>query len=310
MPDDQIAISAVGLTRTFGRRSGRVHALRGVDINIQRGTVTGLVGPNGAGKSTFLKLVLGFLYPTAGTVSVFGAAAGSDEARRKIGYLPEHPSFPQYLNGREILHYIGGLIDLDPALARQRADELLAELGIAHAAGRRVRSYSKGMAQRLGIAQALMGDHELIILDEPMSGLDPVGRADVKRLLRRHKESGQTIIFCSHILEDVERLADNIIMLNRGQVAYSGPLYDLMAGQGASWQVVVRTASPPDISGVAWAKVGAQLWSAENITSAAVQQLHRAAADGACDVVELRHQRADLESLFLELAGSAQEGVQ
>lgn len=300
-------IQANHVRKVYGRGASAVVALADLDIAVRAGRVTGLVGHNGAGKSTFIKLALGFLRPTSGSLAVLGRSPGDPRALGRLGYLPEHPSFPEYLTGREILHYVGRLLGLRGADLRRRADDLLAEVGIAHAADRRVRSYSKGMMQRLGIAQALLADPEVLVLDEPMTGLDPIGRAEVKELLRARRERGVAILFCSHILEDVERLCDDVLLLARGRLRYQGTVASVLAAGDPRWTAVVAAAAvPPSLSTLNWQSVGADLWSAAGLDDVAMRAVAAAAAAGAVQPVRLEQELADLEELFLQVTrGSA-----
>jgi ABC-2 type transport system ATP-binding protein len=300
-------IQANHVRKVYGRGSAAVEALHDLDLAVRAGRVTGLVGHNGAGKSTFIKLALGFLRPTSGSLAVLGRDPGDPRALARLGYLPEHPSFPEYLTGREILHYVGRLVGLRGADLGRRSGALLEEVGIAHAADRRVRSYSKGMMQRLGIAQALLAEPELLVLDEPMTGLDPIGRAEVKELLRSRSQRGVAILFCSHILEDVERLCDDVVLLARGRLRYQGTVASVLAAGEPRWTAVVAApAVPAALSGLTWQPVGADLWSAAGLDDAAMRAVATAAGAGEVQPVRLEQELADLEEMFLQVTrGSA-----
>lgn len=295
-------IEARGLRKRFGWGRRRVDALRGVDLDVRAGRVTGLIGPNGAGKSTFIKLVLGFLVPSEGTVRLLGDSPGDAHAHARLGYLPENPSFPVHLRGRELMHYSAALLGLERRRAMEQAEELLAEVAITDAAGRPIREYSKGMRQRLGLAQAMLGAPDLLILDEPMSGLDPVGRAAVKRMLRSRRASGTSILFCSHILDDVEQLSDDVTVFSEGRVHHAGPVAEILAASGDRWSVFVRCVEPPDLESGSWESVGRELWSGQDLSRADVANLHRAAAEGRLDVLRLQQAERDLEGRFLQLS--------
>lgn len=299
-------IQASQVRKTFGRGAAAVEALRDLDVTVHKGRVTGLVGHNGAGKSTFIKLALGFLRPTSGSLAVLGHAPGDPRALARLGYLPEHPSFPEYLTGREMLHYIGGLLGLGGADLARRSAALLEEVGIAHAADRRVRSYSKGMMQRLGIAQALLADPDLLVLDEPMTGLDPIGRAEVKELLRVRKERGTAILFCSHILEDVERLCDDVMLLARGRLRFQGTVASVLAAGEPRWAAVIAAAEVPSaLRGLPWKEAGVDLWAVGGLDEAGMRAVGAAAAGGALQLVRLEQELADLEELFLQVTKGA-----
>ena len=291
-------------------RVGRqtVEALRGVDISIPAGQVTGLIGHNGAGKSTFIKLALGFYVPTEGAVSVFDQPPGADEAAARLGYLPENPSFPKYLSGREILTYIGRLRGMTKADALDAAADLLAEVEIEHAADRRVGGYSKGMAQRLGLAQALIDDPELLILDEPMSGLDPIGRASVKDILRRRREAGATIVFCSHVLDDVEQLCDRIVMLARGEVVYQGAVGGVLVDGDPVWEVLIAGQPPASMAEYDWTSLGVDQYLAEFRDQGVLADILNAVASGDVQLLRVGRRSVALEDAFVRLTsrGEAQ----
>lgn len=294
-------IEARSAGKRFGRGAGAVEALQGLDLRVGAGRVCGLVGHNGAGKSTFIKMSLGFLRPTTGTIEVFSRPPGDPGAARRLGYLPEHPAFPEYLTGREVLDYVGRLLDLPAAERARRANALLEEVGIAHAADRRTRGYSKGMLQRLGLAQALLGDPELLILDEPMSGLDPIGRAQVKDILRRRREAGVAILFCSHILEDVERLCDDVVILVRGHKRFEGAVANVLAAGTPTWTALVERDAAPDLPGE-WQPAGVRMWHARGLDAGEMRAVAAAAADAGGDLrlIRLDQELADLERLFLQ----------
>lgn len=295
-------IVAKHLVKTYGYGRKAVAALCDVSFSFNAGRVTGLIGHNGAGKSTFIKTALGFLTPTSGEVEIFGLPPGTPSVHQRLGYLPEHPSFPLYLSGREILIYVARLLGFAQPKAKRLADELLEEVGIAHAANRRVQTYSKGMGQRLGLAQALIGQPELLILDEPMTGLDPIGRSLVKEILRRRHQQGTSIVFCSHILEDVERLCNDIVMLNRGAVVYQGSVDAILTSENPHWLAMIRCASlPSNLSAIGWQPAGDRLWTAPNLEQPAVQAIAAAAAGGQIEVIRLNQQIDDLEAVFVRL---------
>ena len=195
----------------------RFRGLDGLDLTISKGEAFGLLGPNGAGKTTTLKLLLGLLRPTSGTCSVLGYPAGDQRALQRIGFLPENPYFYSYLTASEFLDFFGRLFKLPAKERSQRARELLEMVSLSDAADRPIRKFSKGMLQRLGIAQCLINDPELIFLDEPNTGLDPIGRRDIRHIILKLKEQGKTVFLNSHLLPDVNELCDRIIILHRGK---------------------------------------------------------------------------------------------
>jgi ABC-2 type transport system ATP-binding protein len=216
----------------------RVTAVDQLSLDVRRGEVFGFLGPNGAGKTTTLKMLMGLIYPTSGQARIFGHPVGDPAAKAKLGFLPESPYFYDYLTSQEFLSFYGHLFGLWGAVLNKRVDELLDLVGMTHARDLQLRKFSKGMLQRVGIAQALINDPELVVLDEPMSGLDPIGRKEVRDLIFRLKESGKTVMFSSHILHDAELLCDRVAMIMKGRLVACGPVTELIE-QGATHQVEV-----------------------------------------------------------------------
>jgi ABC-2 type transport system ATP-binding protein len=212
----------------YGKGKSRIRAVDGISFEIERGECVGFVGVNGAGKSTTIKTLMGFIFPTSGTVRLFGEPAGTVESRRRIGYLPEVALYYPFMKGRELLELYGGLHGLNRDELRRRIPELFEELGLKGKEEVLLRNYSKGMQQRLGIAQAIIADPELLIFDELSSGLDPVGRYDLRRVLLRLKERGRTIFFSSHELTEVENLCDRVIIIHRGRVVTQASVQELL----------------------------------------------------------------------------------
>jgi len=295
-------ISATAVHKRYGHGRKAVNALSDVGFAVRPGVVTGLIGPNGAGKSTFIKIALGHLSPTSGQVRVLGCTPGDPRALGRLGYLPENPRFPLYLSGREFLRYSGGLLGMRGPQLHRSVEALLERVGIAHAGRRRVWSYSKGMAQRLGLAHALLGEPEVLILDEPMSGLDPLGRADVKSILEEQRARGASIVFCSHILEDVERLCDEVVMLMRGRVYHQGGVIELLQSATPAWNCLVRSAAQPSAGAVNWQGSGDGLWRATDVGAAAVAAIAAAAGDRALEIVRIEPVSQDLEAVFVRAA--------
>jgi ABC-2 type transport system ATP-binding protein len=227
------AISVQGLCKEYrtGFLRKRVNAVDEVSFEVKRGEVFGFVGPNGAGKTTTIRTLMGLIRPTRGRCFLLGNEVPSRAARRKVGFLPESPYFYDYLSGRELMHLTGRLFGVDPALRKRRAEELLARVGLAAAADRPMRKYSKGMLQRAGLAQALMNDPELLVLDEPMSGLDPVGRFEVRDLIVEQARAGKTIFFSTHILPDVEAICDRVAIISHGKIHDVGPVKRVLDAQ-------------------------------------------------------------------------------
>ena len=233
---DAPAIAVEGLKKRFGK----VEALRGIDLQVRPSTVLGLLGPNGAGKTSTIKMILGLTRPTRGTIRIWGREPQDRAARMRLGYLPENPSFYDQLTAREYLALTGSLFDLASQTARRRADGLLKRLGLEADARKPLRKFSKGMTQRLGICQALLNEPDILILDEPMSGLDPIGRADVKQILREERGRGATILMSSHVLAETESLCDRVGILHRGRVLELGDVKRMLGSGVMEWEVTVE----------------------------------------------------------------------
>jgi ABC-2 type transport system ATP-binding protein len=215
-------------------------AVEGISLSLRRGEIFGLLGANGAGKTTTIKMILGLTRPTGGTIRIWGRAPHDRAARMRLGYLPENPCFYDHLTAREFLGLVGSLFDLSSRTTRLRSDELLKRLGLEADARKPLRKFSKGMTQRLGICQALMNEPDLLILDEPMSGLDPMGRADVKQILREERGRGASVLMSSHVLAETETLCDRVAILHRGRVLEMGDVKGLLGAGVIEWEVTVE----------------------------------------------------------------------
>jgi ABC-2 type transport system ATP-binding protein len=212
----------------FTRKKFR--SLDGLSLTVHKGECFGLIGPNGAGKTTTLRLLLGLLKPTKGSMTVLGKPAGHKDALAKIGFLPENPYFYAYLSAAEFLDFFAQLFDMKPKDRKDRIKELLELVSLSEAGNRPIRKFSKGMMQRLGIAQALINDPDLVFLDEPQSGLDPIGRRDVRKIMMMLKEKGKTLFFNSHALPDVKEVCDRVGVLHRGKMVGEGLVSEICKG--------------------------------------------------------------------------------
>jgi len=236
------ALATEGLTKDYTIGFWRNRSYRALDrltLDIAPGEVFGFLGPNGAGKTTTLKLLMQLVYPTSGRAEILGRPLGDLSVKRRIGYLPENPYFYDYLTAEELLEYFAALFGYPRGECRSRAARLLDEVGIAGERRLQLRKFSKGMLQRVGIAQALVNDPELVILDEPMSGLDPLGRRDVRALILALRDRGRTVFFSSHVLSDAEALCNRVAILAKGRLVATGSLADMQAFRASGWELVV-----------------------------------------------------------------------
>jgi ABC-2 type transport system ATP-binding protein len=224
------AIEIRGLVKDFrtGLRGVKLRAVDGLSLSVPVNSIYGLLGPNGSGKSTTLKILLGLVAPTAGECLVLGCAAGSVAARAKIGFLPEAPYFYRHLSGRELVRFYARMSAVPSRVREGSVADALELTGMSAAADRRVGTYSKGMLQRIGLAQAIVHDPELVILDEPTAGVDPLGAAAIGRILLAMRERGKTVVLCSHLLGQVEELCDRVAILDRGRLVLEGGVAEVL----------------------------------------------------------------------------------
>ncbi len=285
-------------------RKRKVRALDGLSLSVEQGQIFGFLGANGAGKTTTLKLLMRLIYPTGGTARILGRDIGDTSMHARIGYLPENPYFYDYLTAREFLNYCAQLFGQDSAGRTRRTEELLARVNLEKKSwDRQLRKFSKGMLQRVGLAQALVNDPEIVFLDEPMSGLDPVGRREVRDLIASLRMQGKTVFMCSHILSDIEVLCDSVAILKDGRLAHAGSLDDLRARETALIEVIVTGADA--------ATMIQQLGSTAKVTTTAsglrievadekeVDQVIAALRKANGKLVSVQPVRQSLEELFL-----------
>jgi ABC-2 type transport system ATP-binding protein len=281
----------------------KVEAVRGVSFEVRPGEIFGLLGPNGAGKTTTIKMVLRLIFPMRGTIELFGQKDPGPAAMGRIGYLPENPYVYQYLRPLEFLDLCGRLTGLDGPARAKRSRELVERVGLSHAVERPIGKFSKGMTQRIGLAQALLHEPELLILDEPMSGLDPIGRKEVRDLVVEQRAKGKTILFTSHILSDVEMLCDRVGIVQRGRMSHYGAMRDLLRAETRRTEVELANVSEA-LRGELAATAEA-VAEAEGITHVVVngeeaaQSILRIALGGGAQVVAVTPARETLEDLFV-----------
>jgi ABC-2 type transport system ATP-binding protein len=273
------AISIKNLTKEFSIpfRTERLRAVRSLSLEVPAGEVYGLLGPNGSGKSTTMKILLGLVTPTAGSTEIFGISSRQVESREQVGFLPENPYFYKYLTGLETLLFFGKLCGQRGSELADRAAELLKVVGLESASDRRLSGYSKGMLQRIGLAQALIGNPKLLVLDEPTAGVDPAGSHQIRDLIVQFKEKGITVLLCSHLLSQVQEICDRIGILNEGALLLEGRVNDLISAHNQTELLL------------------------ENATPDFLNEIERRAAECGVRVLDRRMPQRDLERFFLEV---------
>ncbi len=304
----QAPVRTEALAKVFrvGFWARRVSAVTDLSFEVRAGEIFGLLGPNGAGKTTTLKMLLGFVKPSSGRAFVGGERAGTVQSRRSLGYLPENPALYEFLHGDEYLVFAGRLAGLSRSDARQRAARLLERVGLAGRADRPIRKFSKWMVQRLALAQALVGDPPIVILDEPMSGLDPIGRKDVRDLILELRAEGRTVLFSTHILSDVEAICDRVGILVEGRLTDCGALADLVAPGARAVELVVENAAPDLLARLQ--RDGTALLQRDRATvltfsdEGQARAALTAAVSSGATVVSLTPHRRSLEELFVSRA--------
>lgn len=307
-------IQTRGLSKTY--RLGffmnkRVRALQGLDLTVQAGEVFGILGPNGAGKSTTLKILMNLVRATSGEAKLFGRPPEDRAARAWVGFLPENPSPYEYLTGREFVTLAGHLTALPRRELSQRVAEVLDAVGMTRSADLQIRRYSKGMVQRVALAQALVNRPKLLILDEPTSGLDPVGRRQIRDIVLREKERGTTVVFCTHIIPDVEALCDRVAVLVNGRLVREGGVRELLATELPSVELLVENVSLETVRG--WnipfeqaQSVGGRLLLRARDSEAQLLVARLLAGGGRLASMSPAH--ASLEDLFLSALSQAGQG--
>jgi ABC-2 type transport system ATP-binding protein len=294
----------------FGRRS--IHALRGVTLQVARGEIFGLLGPNGAGKTTFLKILLGIINRTDGEASILGRNAGSRHSRMHIGYLPEHLRMPPHLNAFAALDLYGQMSYLPGSAVREKREKLLSSVGLLERAGDSVKKYSKGMLQRLGLAQALLHDPDLVFLDEPTDGLDPVGRSHVRNVLTELKRQGKTVFLNSHILQEVELICDRVAIMDQGNIRFLGTVEEITRQPTTEFQFELRGEERAMRQALRSTTTDEFVWSPE-ICKVTVRFNSPAELDCTIDalraaqvsILSMQRRRITLEDAFLKIVGNS-----
>jgi ABC-2 type transport system ATP-binding protein len=314
------AIDVEELTKDYKVGFWRPRPYRALDrltLQVQPGEVFGFLGPNGAGKTTTLKLLMQLVFPTAGRASILGRPVGDLAVRQRIGYLPENPYFYDNLTAEELLHYFASLFGYSRSDCRARASRLLDEVGLGAERRMQLRKYSKGMVQRVGIAQSLLNDPEVLFLDEPMSGLDPLGRRDIRELILRLRQRGTTIFFSSHILSDAETLCSRVAIVAGGRLAAVGTLRDMSGVEVRGWEVVMTDVPEALLATLASKGIRATTVADARYTfdlpkDAGVEAFVAAMHAGGARLVSVAPVHTTLEEIFVQQvhkAGSAREGA-
>lgn len=305
---EEAIVSVQGLHKAFriGFLMRRVVAVREATFSVRRNEIYGIVGPNGAGKTTTIKMLLGLISPDGGTATIAGLPVSRRAARERVAYLPETPHFYDYLKPAELLDYFGDLYGMDRTTKRKRIPQLIERVGLARAVDKPLRKFSKGMLQRIGLAQAMLPQSDLIILDEPQSGLDPIGRKDVRDLILEERDAGRTIIMCSHVLPDVEQICDRVAIMHLGRVVKEGRLGELIGDDRAATEVVLRLEGEPDDALAAradsFARAPGGLWRFTLAPERESDGFVRAALDAGASLVSVGRTARNLEDVFTEQA--------
>jgi ABC-2 type transport system ATP-binding protein len=303
----------IDIAETRKKYRGGVEALRGVSLQVPGGGVFGLLGPNGAGKSTLVKILMSIVRPTQCNGSMLGSPVGHKPTLARVGYLPEHARFPEYLKGGEVIRYVAGLAGVSRSTAKQRSTELLEMVGMKDWGNHKMGTYSKGMKQRIGLAQALVNDPEIVFLDEPTDGVDPQGRLEMRNLLQTMRDQGRTVFINSHLLGELEMICDSVAIMDKGQIIRQGTIGELTE---KSQRYELRTQG--DISSDLLNKLTSDGVEIEGDTMsvyqadpAPMQPILDALRSEGVTIVELREVRQSLEELFMEsVSGDGVGGIQ
>jgi len=287
----------------------KVRALDGLTLNLEAGQIFGFLGGNGAGKTTTIKILMSLIFPTEGRAKILGEDISNVKMHSRIGYCPENPYFYDYLKASELMNYFGELFGFDQPTRKRKTEELLTKVGLEEKDwNKQLRKFSKGMLQRVGLAQSLINEPEIVFLDEPMSGLDPIGRREIRELIAALREKGTTVFMSTHILSDIEALCDNVAILRQGKLAATGKLDDLLteAGEQQMFEINVKGVSAEDLQGEIVKIAGAEIFSKAN--GANIQVLEETDIDKILQItrekggklVSVQPVRQSLEELFVK----------
>jgi ABC-2 type transport system ATP-binding protein len=309
---DVVQVENVVKDFRIGMGLRRKRVLHGISFRVRPGEIFGFVGPNGAGKTTTLKLLMGLIHATSGRARILGHDVRESSFRRHVGFLPENPWFYDYLTGREFLDFYARVSGVPRSHRRERIEMLLDWVGLTAAGGARLRTYSKGMLQRIGVAQALVHDPSAVFLDEPMSGLDPIGRIEIRDLILRLRGEGKTVFMNTHILSDVETICDSVAIIVRGRIRYQGRIDEFLTASDHDASLVLAQVRP-ELARRLEVVFGARLRGLTDRIEVRVPEKRasdvlRAALDGGAQVVSLTPQRTSLEKLFMSAVEKVEEG--
>ena len=278
--------------------------LRDLSFTVERGEIFGFIGPNGAGKTTTIKLIMDLVHPDAGAIRILGEPHQSVAVKKRLGFLPENPYFYDYLTAEEFLDFYGRLFGFSGEERRKKTTAMLERVGLANRRDRQLRKFSKGMLQRLGLAQALLNEPEFVILDEPMSGLDPVGRREVRDIILSLKAAGRTVFFSTHILSDTELICDRVGILSKGELKAVGSVSDLLGHQVSHWEVAFSGIDPGSLPGIlaVVSREGSETLATSR-DEESMKGLVRAILERGGSLHSVIPQRASLEDIFLREIG-------
>jgi len=282
-----------------------------LSLEVEEGQIFGLVGPNGSGKTTTLKLLLGLVFPTSGSGEIFGYPLGTLTYKQRIGFVPEGPYFYDHLNAVELLRFYGSLFGMGGAELEDRIEELLKLVGMWHRRERKALNYSRGMLQRIGLAQGLINDPDLLLADEPTAGLDPIGAIQIREVLMRLRDEGKTIFLCSHLLKEMEPLCDTVAILNQGVVCHQGSMEELLTGEDGNYVATFRDLDQVTLQHLRVLAERVDSEGEQYVAAFSDQQSATAAAsemiDKGAQLIKIAPQRLTLEEVFIEAVGGIPE---